>query len=205
MRSLPAAEAAVDRVEQTAALDPAVTAVKKAVDAALPAPGARDALHGVWLGHPLHPALVALPLGSWISATVLDLLPGSRRAAQTLVGLGIVTAVPTAAAGAADWSDLHPQQQRTGLVHALANAVTLGLQIASWRARRRGRHARGVALSLAAVSAGGLGAYLGRSPRVPAGGGGQPRRGRHRTSCRRTSPGSARWTTCPTAGRCGWC
>ncbi len=161
MRSLPAAEAAVDRVEQTAALDPAVTAVKKAVDAALPAPGARDALHGVWLGHPLHPALVALPLGSWVSATVLDLLPGSRRAAQTLVGLGIVTAVPTAAAGAADWSDLHPQQQRTGLVHALANAVTLGLQIASWRARRRGRHARGVALSLAAVSAGGLGAYLG--------------------------------------------
>jgi len=161
MRSLRAAEAAVDRVERAKALDPAVTAAKKAVDAALPSAPLRDALHGVWLGHPLHPALILVPLGSWISATVLDFLPGSRRGAQALVGLGVLAAVPTAAAGAADWSDLHPQQQRIGLVHALANTVTVGLQVASWRSRRRGRHARGVTLSLAAVSVGGIAAYLG--------------------------------------------
>lgn len=161
MRSLRAAESAVDRVERAKALDPFVTAAKKAVDAALPGQDLRDALHGVWFGHPLHPALIVVPLGSWVSATVLDFLPGTRRAAQALVGLGIVSAIPTAAAGAADWSDLHPQQQRTGLVHGLANTVTLGLQIASWRARHGGRQARGVALSLAAVSVGGLGAYLG--------------------------------------------
>lgn len=161
MRFLRAAETAVDRVERAKALDPSVTEVKKVVDAALPSPPLRDALHGVWLGHPLHPALILVPLGSWISATVLDFLPGTRRAAQALVGLGVLSAVPTAAAGAADWSDLHPEQQRVGLVHALANGVTLGLQVASWRSRRRGRQARGVALSLAAVSVGSAGAYLG--------------------------------------------
>ena len=77
------------------------------------------------------------------------------------VGIGVVSALPTAAAGAADWSDLHRQQQRTGLVHATANMVALALQVSSWRARRRGEQARGVLLSLAAMSVGGVGAYLG--------------------------------------------
>lgn len=161
MRPLAVLQAAVDKLERAEALDPSVTAVKKAVDASLPTPAVRDALHGVWFGHPLHPAMIVLPLGSWISASVLDFLPGTQRAARALVGLGVLATVPTAAAGAADWSDLHPQQQRTGLVHAAANIVALGLQAASWRARGGGRRARGATLSLAALSVGGIGAYLG--------------------------------------------
>lgn len=161
MRSLGVLESAVDALERAEQLDGPVAGVKKAVDAALPTPEVRDALHGVWLGHPLHPALILVPLGSWVSASVLDFLPGTRRAAQALVGLGVLATVPTAAAGAADWSDLHPQQQRTGLVHAAANLAALGLQVASWRARRRGRQVRGSALSLAALGIGGLAAYLG--------------------------------------------
>jgi hypothetical protein len=31
-----------------------------------------NALHGVWLGHPLHPVLTDLPIGSWTVAAVLD-------------------------------------------------------------------------------------------------------------------------------------
>jgi nitrite reductase/ring-hydroxylating ferredoxin subunit len=161
MRPLQVLETAVERVERAKGLDRSVTAVKKAVDGALPTPEVRDALHGVWLGHALHPALIIVPLGSWISAAVLDFLPGNRKAARTLVGLGVLATVPTAAAGAADWSDLHPQQQRTGLVHATANVFALGLQAASWRARRRGAQARGVTYSLAALGIGGVGAYLG--------------------------------------------
>jgi nitrite reductase/ring-hydroxylating ferredoxin subunit/uncharacterized membrane protein len=161
MRSLKVLDAAVESVEQAKVLDPAVAATKKAVDAALPSDNLRDALHGVWSGHPLHPALIVLPLGSWISASLLDLMPGRRDASQTLVGVGLLTSVPTAAAGLADWSDLHPQQQRTGLVHAAANGVALALQYASWRARRRGAQGRGVLLSLAALGIGGAGAYLG--------------------------------------------
>ena len=49
-----------------------------------------NALHGTWLGHPLHPALVAIPVGSWSAATYLDLLGGNRHreAARRLVGMG---------------------------------------------------------------------------------------------------------------------
>lgn len=161
MRSFKPLDAAVERVERAKALDGTVSAVKKAVDAALPSDDVRDALHGVWFGHPLHPALIVVPLGSWISASVLDLLPGNRDAARTLVGLGVLGAVPTIASGWADWSDLHPQQQRTGLVHAAANGVGLLLQVASWRARRRGDQGRGVLLSLTALGLGSVGAYLG--------------------------------------------
>jgi nitrite reductase/ring-hydroxylating ferredoxin subunit/uncharacterized membrane protein len=161
MRSVPQLDKAVEAIEEAKALDSTARLTKKAVDAALPNATVRDALHGVWLGHPLHPALILVPLGSWISATVLDLTPGRRDAARTLVGVGLVAAVPTAAAGWSDWSDLHPQQQRTGLVHAAANVATIGLQFASWRARRKGRQARGAALSLAAITVGSAGAYLG--------------------------------------------
>ena len=161
MRPLGALEAAVGKVERAESLDGPVTAVKKAVDAGLRSPEVRDALHGVWLGHALHPAMIIMPLGSWISAAVLDVLPGGRRAARTLVGFGVLTALPTATAGAADWSDLHPQQQRTGLVHAAGNLAALSLQAASWQARRRGRQALGSALSLAALGVGGVAAYLG--------------------------------------------
>jgi nitrite reductase/ring-hydroxylating ferredoxin subunit/uncharacterized membrane protein len=162
MRSLPELDRTVEQVERAKALDPTARLVKKAVDTVLPNSTVRDALHGVWLGHPLHPALILAPLGSWMSATALDLLPGRRReAARTLVGLGVASSLPAAAAGWADWSDLHPQQQRTGLVHAAANAASIGLQFASWRARRQGRQARGSVLSLAALSLSGAAAFLG--------------------------------------------
>jgi nitrite reductase/ring-hydroxylating ferredoxin subunit len=150
-----------DRLERAEALDRPAEVLTAAVDAAVPSRRVRDVLHGVWLGHPLHPAMIALPLGSWISAAVLDALPGNATAARRLVGLGVASAVPTALAGAVDWSRLHPAQKRVGVVHAAANAATLGLNVASWRTRRRGRNARGAALSLLGLAIGGAGAYLG--------------------------------------------
>lgn len=44
-------------------------------------PGATEAkvfLNGTWLGHPLHPALTDLTLGSWTASTLLDLADGGR-------------------------------------------------------------------------------------------------------------------------------
>ena len=46
----------------------------------LPPGRARDALHGVWLGHPLHPVLVQVPVGTWLSASLLDAWPGNETA-----------------------------------------------------------------------------------------------------------------------------
>src|SRR3954451_22421285 len=51
----------------------------------------RDVLHGVWLGHPLHPMMVQVPVGAWTSAALLDLVPGQRRAATGLIAVGTVT------------------------------------------------------------------------------------------------------------------
>jgi nitrite reductase/ring-hydroxylating ferredoxin subunit len=160
MRTPSTLDAATRRLESAEGLDATAETAKKVVEGAL-SPGVRDALHGVWLGHPVHPLMIVAPLGSWLSASVLDLLPGNRRAARTLVGLGTLSAVPTALTGWADWSQLHPQQQRVGLVHAAANGVAAALQAASWWARRRGAHGRGVGLSVAALAVGGAAGWLG--------------------------------------------
>jgi hypothetical protein len=78
----------------------------------------RDALHGVWLGHPLHPVLAQVPVGAWPSAGLLDAWPGStpgtEAASRRLVLAGLAASVPAALAGSADWSELHEQQMRSG-------------------------------------------------------------------------------------------
>jgi nitrite reductase/ring-hydroxylating ferredoxin subunit/uncharacterized membrane protein len=123
----------------------------------------KDVLSGTWLGHPLHPMLTDLPIGFWTSAFTLDLVGGrgSRRAATQLVGWGVLSAVPTALSGAADWGDTTGRPRRIGLVHAAANTTALACYTASWIARRRGRHWRGVALGLAGATAATVGGYLG--------------------------------------------
>src|SRR5947208_269277 len=95
----------VESIEGSTALDPAVDLLTP-VAASLGAGARGDALRGRWLGHALHPLLTDLPLGCWIGAGLLDLLggKGGRRAAQRLVGLGLVFVPATAAAGMADLS-----------------------------------------------------------------------------------------------------
>jgi nitrite reductase/ring-hydroxylating ferredoxin subunit len=146
---------AISRLEQESRLDRAVSAGQRA--ARLIRPGKlRDVLHGVWLGHPLHPVLVQVPVGAWLSASVLDLVRGDERAARLLVATGLIAAVPAALAGAADWSEQHEQQMRVGIVHAAGNVVALGLYGASLASRDR-RLSRALRLTgLAAVSASGL-------------------------------------------------
>jgi nitrite reductase/ring-hydroxylating ferredoxin subunit/uncharacterized membrane protein len=123
----------------------------------------RDTASGMPLGHPLHPALVALPIGSWSAATYLDLLgrKRDRAAARRLIGLGNLAAVPTALTGANDWADTQGAERRVGFVHALLNDVALTLFVSSWWARRRGRPIKGIALSLAGSGMMSAGAWLG--------------------------------------------
>jgi nitrite reductase/ring-hydroxylating ferredoxin subunit/uncharacterized membrane protein len=146
---------AISRLEQEFRLDRVVSAGQRA--ARLIRPGKlRDVLHGVWLGHPLHPMLVQVPVGAWLSASVLDLARGDERAARLLVATGLIAAVPAALAGTADWSEQHEQQMRVGIVHAAGNVVALGLYGASL-APRDPRLSRALRLAgLAAVSASGL-------------------------------------------------
>jgi nitrite reductase/ring-hydroxylating ferredoxin subunit/uncharacterized membrane protein len=151
----------VDRIENAGPLDPVAKVVKRVVDGLLRPQRLRDALHGVWLGHPLHPMLTDVPIGTWTSAAVLDALPGTGPAAGILIATGCAAALPTAVSGWADWSELHEQQQRVGLVHAVANLVGLGCYVGSLSARARGNGSRGKLLAYAGYAAVGVGGYLG--------------------------------------------
>ena len=133
-------------------------------------PGAlRDLIAGTALGHALHPLLTDVVIGSFVSATLLDVLGGDRdgTAAERLIGIGILSYPPTSLTGTSDWADSElgdPRVRRLGLVHAAANASALGLYAASYRARKKGSRGRGKFLGLAgaaALTAGGfLGAHL---------------------------------------------
>jgi nitrite reductase/ring-hydroxylating ferredoxin subunit/uncharacterized membrane protein len=151
---------ALDALGEIKALDPVAGPVGRAVRG-LPLGPVRDVLRGRWLGHPLHPVLVQMPIGSWTSAAVLDAVPGAQRGANLLVAVGTVAAVPAVFAGWVDWADQYPHQQRTGLVHAVSNALAVGLYAGSWTARARGRQCLGRALGFAGLTAASVGGLIG--------------------------------------------
>src|SRR5919202_1027766 len=141
----------LDRVADSATLDKAIEPARRAVQAALRPQALRDLLHGTWLGHPLHPVLVQVPVGSWTSAGLLDAIPPLRPAATVLIGTGVAVAVPAALSGAADWSEQGIGVRRLGLLHAAGNTVALGLYIGSLVARAQGRGGLGRVLSYAGL------------------------------------------------------
>ena len=159
-RGLRAATAAI---EEATVLDRLVRPVAD-VAARLTGPApVKNALSGTWLGHRFHPLATDVPIGTWVSAAVLDLVGGrgSEQAADRLVAIGVAAALPTAAAGWSDWSDASRVDQRTGLVHAVANGAALALQMASLVARRRGDRRKARRLTAVAMGALGVGGYLG--------------------------------------------
>ncbi|MGZ5400330.1 MAG: DUF2231 domain-containing protein [Nocardioides sp.] len=151
------------RLEEAAALDRPVQAVEPKIRAAFGSGARGSALRGDWLGHAVHPLLTDLVIGTWTSATLLDLFGGrdSSAAAQKLIATGLLAAGPTAWTGWAEWSVAGPRDKRVGLVHAVANGLAIGTYSASWIARRRGRHGTGATLALAGAAVSGFGAYLG--------------------------------------------
>jgi nitrite reductase/ring-hydroxylating ferredoxin subunit/uncharacterized membrane protein len=156
----------LERLRSLEAVDAPAQAIAKFVrDLKRPKP-IDEALSGTWLGHPVHPLLIVLPIGSWISAVLLDWLGGddAETAADVLLGAGVATAIPTVATGYADWADTEPASdtvRRIGIVHAALNATAAGLFSASLAARLGGARGRGKLLALAGAGAIGAGGYLG--------------------------------------------
>jgi nitrite reductase/ring-hydroxylating ferredoxin subunit/uncharacterized membrane protein len=151
------------RIERDERLDGVAGSLAGWVERVIPEGSLRDLLHGVWLGHPLHPMLTDLPIGAWTTAWILDLVGGERAAptAQMFVGFGCLSALPTAVSGAVDWSQAGTSAKRVGLVHGLANSVALALYSWSWWERRRGRRTVGIALGFGGATAATVGGYLG--------------------------------------------
>lgn len=158
LRSLPDRLAGADQLDQLAG------PVKEAVTGLAPPGGeVNSLLAGTWLGHPLHPLLTDVVVGSWTGAVVVDLVGGRRGhgAADRLVLLGLLAAGPTAASGFNDWATLDSADQRVGAVHAAGNAAANVLFLLSYVSRKRNRRMRGRVLALAGMATAGASAFLG--------------------------------------------
>src|SRR6476646_2172301 len=153
-----------ERLEATEAIDAVAAPVSRTARGVLGNGGLKDVLRGTWIGHALHPLLTDVVVGSFTSATILDLVGGDDDSVQRLIAVGIAAYPPTALTGVSDWSDTaerDPGIRRAGLVHAGLNAGALSLYVASLAARRRGDTGRGRLLGLAGAGALGAAGYLG--------------------------------------------
>jgi uncharacterized membrane protein len=91
-----------------------------------------DILQGKWLGHPLHPVLVHIPIGAWLTACLLDVTARAgaqssdcARLALYLVGAGLLIAAFAVPTGLADWSGIKKEKPawKLGLYHLIGNAI----------------------------------------------------------------------------------
>ncbi|MFE2324340.1 DUF2231 domain-containing protein [Streptomyces sp. NPDC059385] len=142
----------LDRLERTTVADPAIRLLQRGIGS-LPLGGARDLLRGRPLGHPVHPVLVQVPVGCWLSVSVIDFVPGARNAPTALTAVGLAGVAPAAVAGWVDWADLPPEQARVGLAHAVSNVAAVACYTASLTARLRGRSTKGRLWALGGLAA----------------------------------------------------
>src|SRR5690349_9376339 len=106
-------------VERQEWLEPVESGLQRAVQgsfdsAGAPGRAARNFLHGVWLGHPLHPVLTDVPLGAWTAAVILD-AADEASAADLAVKVGLAGAVASAVTGLTDWQATDGPARRVGL------------------------------------------------------------------------------------------
>ena len=162
----PKAHALVHALAEVEAIDPPAKAAGKAVRGAIPRGTIKDVLSGVPIGHALHPLLTDVVIGTWTSASLLDVVGGrgAQPAAERLIAIGIAAAVPTAVSGSNDWADTEvadPEVRRVGAVHAVLNVAALGLYGASLAARRADRRGWGRVLGFAGAGLLGVSGHLG--------------------------------------------
>ncbi len=153
-------------------VNPASKSVKKSVASAFKALGPagqpiQNFLHGVWLGHPLHPALTDVPIGAWTAAVTLDVLDMAAAddrlaaGADAAVALGLAGAVGSALTGLTDWHKTDGNARRIGMIHAVLNTTATTLYAFSLAARRGGNRPLGRGLAFAGYALMAGGAYLG--------------------------------------------
>jgi len=127
-------------------------------------------------GHPLHPAVVALPIGAWIASVVLDVAsrfvdaaPTAAHAAWWLLAIGVLGALAAAGLGFLDLLAIPPGTRvwRVGLTHMGCNLTATTLFAVAWFVRRddvapaAGTSWPHLLISLVALAVLSAGGYLG--------------------------------------------
>jgi nitrite reductase/ring-hydroxylating ferredoxin subunit/uncharacterized membrane protein len=163
---------AIARLTDQPALDAVAEPLSRAVRGAYDAAGSagarmKNAVHGVWLRHPLHPVFTDLPIGAWTVGLVLDAVAAAKhdrameRAADVAVAVGLAGAAAAAVTGLTDWSETAGRSRRTGLVHGLLNIAATTLYATAYVLRKRGSRATGQACALAGYSIAAGSSWLG--------------------------------------------
>lgn len=94
--------------------------------------------------HPLHPAVVPLPIGSFFLAFVADVIHALTKnplfydVAEFAIGVGIVTALLAAVLGLIDFFGVNMSAagRRLATIHMSINLVAVVLYVVSWLVRR---------------------------------------------------------------------
>jgi len=127
----------------------------------------KNAMHGVWLGHPLHPVFTDLPIGAWTTGLVLDAVAAVReddafeRAADVAMAVGLVGAAGAAVTGLTDWSETQGRSRRTGLLHGLLNITATTLYATAYMLRKSGARPAGTSCAIAGYTIALGAAFLG--------------------------------------------
>jgi len=140
-KEVPMQETDVERnLKEIESIDSASHAVSRGIHNAVlgggePARKVADALHGTWLGHPLHPALTDFVVGAFAFGSLFNLASGelNGKLARKLIQAGAIMAVPTALAGVTDFSTVPRRAMNTAAVHGSLNSVALVLYLLSLR------------------------------------------------------------------------
>ena len=127
----------------------------------------KDALHGVWLNHPLHPVVTDIPIGAWTTTIALDARAAATgdesyaRAGDFALAVGLAGAAAAAVTGITDWSETGGRAKRVGLIHGLLNATATALMASAHVLRRRDDRRAGEVCTLAGLGVAMASAYLG--------------------------------------------
>lgn len=167
-----ALEELVDELGQQQWLDPISDVVQQASMSLLnkngtPGKAIDNFLNGTWLGHPLHPILVEIPVGTWSAALIFDALAPFTRsnalaaAADASIVVGIFGALGSVATGISQWQYTDGSARRKGMLHALLNTTALALYTVSWGQRRRGKRFGGFLTSALGYTIASASAYIG--------------------------------------------
>src|SRR5439155_8197033 len=151
---------ALSRLTDQPALDPIAEPLGRAIRGAYELAGpvgqrAKNAMHGVWLRHPLHPVFTDLPIGAWTTGLVLDAIAARTNdramahAADVAIGVGLAGAAAAAVTGLTDWSETSGQPRRTGLIHGLLNIAATTLYATAFVLRKRGSRSTGQSCAFA--------------------------------------------------------
>ncbi|AJW43182.1 Ferredoxin, 2Fe-2S [Rhodococcus sp. B7740] len=161
MRQRMTLKQALDSLESASFLDGASNAINDVLEPALDDSTVGGALRGQWIGHPIHPALVNVTIGSWTSAVALDLLNHQSRASKLVISIGLVSAPAAIATGWADWSTMNTRQRRVGIIHAASNATGVFLFLGSYLRRRKQTDGIAKALAAAGLATASVGGLIG--------------------------------------------